>query len=266
MLYDPITKALLTKFGGLSMTGFYEMASRMILQLRALLVTANQVLVPTIADLQEKNPELIQSVYKSSYRLLFYLALPLFLVIVALTPIISEIWIGHYEGRFVLFAILLAVGWFLNTLTAPAYFANLGIGELRWNTIGHVVIGVLNTGLGLFLGILYGGKGVVIAWVFSLIIGSHIITVSYHLRHKIPIGELLPQENISIGLASVVGLFAAMLLYYQLHLLWSLPALTALIFVVFCAIMVVPLWLHPMRKRLFEWVTNNLLKARIEGA
>lgn len=103
MLYDPITKALLTKFGGLAMTGFYEMANRMILQFRALLVTTNQVLVPTIADLKEKNPEIIQKVYSDSYRLLLYIALPLFSLTITFTPIISQVWIGYYEATFVLF-------------------------------------------------------------------------------------------------------------------------------------------------------------------
>jgi len=60
ILYDPITKALLSKFGGLSMLGYYEMASRLVQQFRALIVSANQVIVPTIADLKEKTPERIQ--------------------------------------------------------------------------------------------------------------------------------------------------------------------------------------------------------------
>ena len=68
MLCDPITKALLSKFGGLSMVGYYEMASRMVGQFRALIVSANQVLVPAIADLKEKTPERIHSVYQTSYQ------------------------------------------------------------------------------------------------------------------------------------------------------------------------------------------------------
>ena len=259
MLYDPITKALLTKFGGLSMTGFYEMASRMILQVRALLVTANQVLVPTIADLQERKPELIESVYKSSYHLLFYLALPLFLIIVAFTPIISELWIGRYESLFVLFAILLAIGWFLNVVNAPAYFANLGVGELKWNTISHIIIGLLSGGLGLLLGSLYGGKGVVVGWVISLITGSNIITVSYHLRHKIPIRELLTREDIGIGLVGVVGLSICLLLYYRMNSKLTLLGMSALSSVIFSSIVIVPFLRHPMRRRLTEWVTNELL-------
>ena len=44
MLYEPVTKWLMSYFGGLAMTGYYEMASRMVAQFRAIPVAANQVL------------------------------------------------------------------------------------------------------------------------------------------------------------------------------------------------------------------------------
>ncbi len=83
MFYDPVTKVLLSKFGGLSMVGFYEMASRMIKQFRELIISANQVLVPAIADLKEKTPNKIQSIYLTSYQLIFYLSIPLYSLIIA---------------------------------------------------------------------------------------------------------------------------------------------------------------------------------------
>lgn len=260
MLYDPITKWLLTRFGGLAMVGYYEMASRMILQFRALIVSANQVLVPAIADLQEKKPEIIRVVYRDSYRLLIYLALPLYSIIIACTPVISKLWIGHYEGTFVLFTILLAAGWFLNTLNSPAYFVNLGIGELRWNTISHIVIGVLNGGLGLLWGKLYGGIWVVIAWVFSLAAGSSIIILAYHLRHKIPLSELLPRESRMTTLACVISMLIALMIYYPAHHLFSIITVSSLVLLSFLAIVALPLWLHPMRKRLIGWIGQYLLK------
>jgi len=168
ILCDTITKVLLSKFGELSMVGYYEMASRVIIQFRALIVSASQVLVPVIADINERTPKKIQSIYITSYQLLFYLALPLYSLIIISMPIISDLWMGHYERIFVLFATFLAIGWFLNMLNAPSYFANLGTGELRWNITSHIVMALLNVSLGFLLGFFYGGVGVVIAWVISL--------------------------------------------------------------------------------------------------
>jgi len=75
-LREPITKALLAKFGGLSMTGYYDLASRWVVTIRELIVQANQVLIPAISHLRERDPESIPAVYRESYRLVFFLAFP----------------------------------------------------------------------------------------------------------------------------------------------------------------------------------------------
>jgi len=265
MFYDPVTKALLSKFGGLSMVGYYEMASRMVHQFRALIVSANQVLVPAIADLKERTPEKIQSVYLISYQLLFYFALPIYSLIIICTPLISELWIGHYERIFVIFGALLAFGWFLNTISAPAYFANLGIGELRWNVIGHITIGLLNASLGLLLGLFYDGIGVVVGWVFSLALGSSLIYLSYHSKHRISLNELLPkQSRIAIATCSIC-IFSAFMLQQELDHILNAFLLNSIICLLFSGVILVPLWFHPLRKRLTGWVTNELLNRKAEA-
>jgi O-antigen/teichoic acid export membrane protein len=257
MLYDPITKGLLTKYGGLSMTGYYEMANRMVLQLRSLLVAATQVLFPAIAELNEKNSETIYSLYKNSYRILLYIALPFFSAIVAFTPIISHLWIGYYEGSFILFSVVLSFSWFFNTLVGPAYFANLGIGELAWNTVGSVLTAVLNLVLGVILGGLWGGIAVVIAWVLSLITGNLVTLVSYHRKNKIPVSDFFPRENIGIGLASVAVLAISLLVYRLLIDKLSLLGISGVTVFATMAIIAFPLWQHPMRKRLVEACLNR---------
>ena len=259
MFYDPLTKALLSKFGGLSMVGYFEMASKMIQQLRLLIVSANQVLFPAIANLKEKIPEKIQSVYLTSYQLVFYLALPLFSLIIVCTPIISVLWIGYYESIFVTFGILLAIGWFLNTLSAPAYYANLGIGELRWNVVGYIVILLLNAILGFLLGVSHGGIGVVIAFVVSLAFGGSIIYFSYHIKHKIPLIELLPKASKLIIIACLISVISTLIIQNRLNHSLNIIEINSIIILVFSAIVFIPFWLHPMRRRLVGWLTNELL-------
>jgi O-antigen/teichoic acid export membrane protein len=257
MFYDPITKALLSKFGGLSMVGYYEMANRMVQQFRALIVSANQVLVPAIADLQEKTSGKIQSVYLTSYQLLFYLALPLYSLIIICAPIVSQIWIGHYEGIFVFFATVLSIGWFLNTLNAPAYFAYLGIGNLSWNVVSHIAIALLNAGLGFLLGIFYGGIGVVVALVISLALGSSIIYLSYHIKYKIPLIELLPKASRIILIVCLIGVLTTLIIQNKFTV--NTMTLNSISIFIFSIILFIPFWLHPMRRRLMGWVNSELL-------
>lgn len=259
MLYDPVTKALLSRFGGLSFVGYYEMASRMVQQFRSLIVSANQVLVPAIADLQERTPGRIHSVYLTSYQLIFYLALPLYSLIVVSMPLISDLWIGHYEGVFVISGVLLAIGWFLNTLAGPAYFSYLGIGKLRWNVAGYLAIAFLNAGLGLLSGILYGGVGVVIAWAASLSLGSSIIYFSYHINYKIHLSELIPKASRPIIAVCMAGLLSTYLLQLKLdHIL----SVNILFISMFSILVFIPSWIHPMRKRLTGWVNSELLNKK----
>ena len=265
MLYEPVTKALLSRFGGLSMVGYYEMANRMIKQLRALIVSANKVLVPAIANLQERNPNFVQKIYKDNYDLMLYIALPFFSIIIIVIPLISKIWLGHYEAVFVIFSFLLAMNSFINILSVPAYFSYLGIGELKWNTLGHVTIAIANLGLGFVFGYFYGGIAVVIAWILSSIIGSVIIAVSYHFRYKIPLSELIPTQNRKIVIACMFSIFVTFLLYHQFGRYFNFITLTTFILLVSFAIIIPFIWYHPMRKRLISLFTNELLNRSNKG-
>jgi len=257
MFYDPVTKGLLSKFGSLSMVGYYEMASRMVQQFRALVVSANQVLFPAIADLKEKSPEKIASVYQTSYQLLFYISVPLFSLIIVSLPLISQLWIGYYERIFVIFGSLLAVGWFLNTLNAPAYFVNLGIGELRWNVVSHVAIALLNAVLGLIFGVYFRGNGVVIAWVISLALGSSLIYLPYHIKHKIPLTDLLPRESRLLIAVSILGVVFITAIQGKMIYMIIIPA-------IFTVTILIILWFHSMRIRLIGWVSDELVSRKPE--
>jgi hypothetical protein len=113
--------------------------------------------------------------------------------------------------------------------------------------------------MGYVLGVSFGGLGVVIAWVFSLSLGSCIVYVSYHLKFKIPLGKLLPETSRVIILACISGLFAGFILRYKLDHYFNTVTLNVFIIIAFVIIVFVPFWIHPMRKRLVQWVTEELL-------
>jgi len=262
MLCDPITKVFLGKFGGLSMVGYFDMANKMLQQFRALIVSANQVLVPAIAGLQETTPKKIHSVYLTSYRLLFYLSFPLYSLAIISLPTISRIWIGRYEGVFVVFGTMLGIGWLLNILNAPAYFSYLGIGDLRWNVISHLTAGLLNAGLGYTLGTAYGGIGVVWGWVVSLALGSSVPYVAYHLSFGIPLRELVPRASRMLMGVCCTGVLLENVISHRFGRVIDPLALNGALVGVFAVMVVTVLWLHPMRKQLFGWVRNEMVKTK----
>ena len=258
MLFEPTTKALLSKFGGLTAAGYYEMATRMVQQVRNILVSANQVLVPTIADLQERDGERVLTLYRVSYRVMMYFSLPSLAGLVAAIPVISEWWLGRYEPNFVRFAILLAIAWFINTISAPAYFAGVGTGQLRWNLMGHVTVAVLNLCLGVVLGVSWGAVGVVVGAVTALTVGSLVTALKYHAQQGLPLKDLFPIESAGLAAGSVITATVAFVIYDLLrvgrHL--DLRLVTGLVAVAVLFPLTWLVWRHPLRERLVAWALN----------
>ncbi len=241
MMYEPVTKLLIGHFGGLAVTGYYELANRMILQLRTLLVAGNQVLVPVIAEAQEKEGKGSLTLYHQSYRITVLLSIPFFCLLVALMPAISVLWIGHYVSEFVVPAIILAVAWWVNAISVPAYFSYLGKGELRWPVVGHLLNAVANVFLGLLFGKFLGGIGPVIGWALALSIGSCFLLVKYALEQQIPLASLIPKDMIPILLVSLFVAITGLSVYFITD-----SAISESLFV-FLLLPIIFMMLHPLR-------------------
>jgi len=250
MLVDPVTKALMAKFGGLSSVAYYEMANRMVTQFRSLLVSANQVVVPKVANLHENTPEAIRKLYLDSYRVIFFLAIPLFAGVIAVTPLASELWIGHYEQDFIVYATILSSIYWFNTLTGPAYFVNLGTGSMYWNTWAFVVIALMNVVLGYLLGVVWGGVGVALGYGMAMLIGSSLIILGYHRDHHISLVELFPYESKPLFITCGIGLVAGWAVLSFLEVPNGFLAKAGLSLAI-CIFVIIPVfWMHPLRKKI----------------
>lgn len=250
MLVDPVIKALMTKFGGLTPMAYFEMANRMVAQFRALPIAANQVVVPQVATLHENAPEDIGKVYLDSYRAIFFLALPMYAGLVAVAPLVSELWIGHYEQDFVTYAALVTMAYLINTLAGPAYFVNLGTGHLRWNTWSFVVTAALNGMLGYWLGSALGGTGVVWGYALGTVAGSALVIVGYHRDQGMPFTLMLPAESRALLMACCLGLAATWISFDFLGTLMG-PLAQAALSSAACAAVILPmLWVHPLGERI----------------
>lgn len=190
LLTEPLAKGLLSYFGNLTAVGYFEMANRLVGQVRALLVSANQVLVPYYSKVSESSRGSVKVVYMQNLDLVIFLGSLAFSTLVAMLPLISQLWIGRLDPQFLLFATMLAAGWFINTLAVPAYFANLGLGRLAPNILGHASITISMVPLAMLGGILAGAAGSATAWPLSLILGTCVIVASFHHAEGLPIRNL----------------------------------------------------------------------------
>ena len=247
LLFEPLTRWFVSSFGGLSAAAWFEFANRMVFQLRALITAAHQSIVPRIAELKELQPAVLDQVYVRSFRVILFLVLLLLPVLIAAVPLVSWLWIDAFEPVFVTFAVILGIGWFLNLLSNPAYFAYMGIGTLRWNVVGRITIGVLNGAFGWALGMFFGGTGVIVGFTLALVLGSFVTTAAYQREYNISVDFVRNPHSKRLCAVGLVGLAA----------LWVVSTLVGPSFWIAIAAplvlglaLTVPAWQHPARREI----------------
>lgn len=190
LVFDPVTKALLGYFGGLVSVGHYELASKLLGQIKNLITLPNQVIIPIIARKEKATKAGYLDLYKLNFSILLSITAPIYGVVVLSMPAISEFWIGAYSSIFVSYSIILAAGFFINGLSNPAYYYSIGRGELGVNIVTHIIIAIINLFLGGILGFFWGGVGVVTGWSISLVVGSLYLILKTQKLNEIQTGDV----------------------------------------------------------------------------
>lgn len=247
MLFDPLTKAMLARYGGVGAVGYFEMASQLVTRVRALIVSANQVVVPLIASVYQHDVRHLEKIFNFSMELLFLVIGPIFALLILWSPLISELWLGTRDEKFTAYVTILSIAWGFNVIAGPAYFANQGTGKIGWNSASHVWIGVANVLLGWSLGKIFGAWGVLSAMAIALVSGSLVILLSYCTNIKDRKHWRLSWQALLVMLVSITIVMLSEDLYLfsqpfdgaiQLLILIFLPSL----------VLGLCLWMHPFRK------------------
>ena len=207
MSFEPITKALLSKYGGLAMVGYYEMASRLVTQLRGLIVSANQVIIPVVADAKETNESYVKELYVKTFSIVLLFDIVLITGIIITSPIVSFLWIGKIVPFFLFAVVLNSIVAFFNIISNPAYFSCLGEGKLNWLIYSYLAISIINPVLGYFLGIFFGGYGVILGWNIAFLIGSLLVLISYHASNNISLTILISKYDLLFMISAISTIF-----------------------------------------------------------
>ena len=259
-LFEPTTKILMGRYGGLSAAGYFEMAQRMVVNLRALLVESNRVIVPVYAAMGSYEID-APVLYVRHARNLLFVVIPVFAAFLAMTPAICEVWVGDFRPQFVIMSVWLTFAWFLNTVSAPAYFAYLGQGRLLSITVGHIVMGAMNILAGFFLGKYFGWHGVLAAFVCSLVLGSIIPVWAYHIEHRIKSFQVFSTPDmISAGVCFGSALITLIIYCSTIDLYtvdkWVRVSVSSIMMFMVSA---ATIWCHPLRKHIIKMGTSSFL-------
>ncbi len=247
LLFDPLTKALMAHFGGVASAGYFEMAGQVVLKARTVIVAANQAIVPYVASMAENAPAKVADLYRRNMNVLAFVALPTFALLFAWSGGISWLLTKAYSANFVFLMGMLGIAWLCNIFASPAYFANMGTGEVGWNTLSHLIMGILNAGLGWLFGSHYGANGVALAYAVALIAGSGFLVGIYQHRSRLGLRCGFARNQVGLLAACLVVTIAGWL--EPLGSQRGKPSVHALGLLLPPLILGLALWLHPMRRQ-----------------
>jgi O-antigen/teichoic acid export membrane protein len=249
LLFDPLTKFLMARFGGPQAVGYFEVANQVIAKVRSVILSANQVIVPQTAAIGEQDADSIKSLYAWSLRLTTFVSLPTYALLLASANLISALVFKSDSPEFAFFFSVSILGWAANTFAIPAYFVNLGTGAVGQNLAQHVLMGVANLALGLALGALFFASGVVVAYAVSLALGGVFLVGVFQRRRGVHLGDLALRDHTPLLAVSLAVAVAAALASEIIG--YARPYLGGILVVAVAAlVLVVPVWLHPLRKEL----------------
>lgn len=218
LLGEPVAKVIIGHFGGLAILGFFEMANRFVGQVRLLLASANQVLVPYFTKLSETTKDGVTLSYVRNVRTMTLAGSILFSVVGVTLPFIGSIWVGKDVDIFVTVGLLLCVGWFVNLLSVPAFFANVSAGHLHINLFGQIATGLASAAVGVAVGF-YFGVASVVGWPVGLVSGAVVVMWLSHRRQRLSIAAVFDIRSVAplvLGSAVVVvGILSSRWLFPQ---------------------------------------------------
>lgn len=238
LLYDPITKAILSKFGGLDFVAIFEMCTKLVKQVRSLASGVLQNVVPKIATLSVTQPVAkINEAYLKINRINTILLFFSVVLIIPFSGMFSQLLLGTVDNTFIWVLNFLVIGWGINSLNIPAYMVNLGTGDLKWNVISHLVIGILNLLLCFLIGYLFeNGLYIILSWIVALVLGSLIIIIEYHNRNKLKLSIIF--DEVFFKLLGFFGVLIGLnyLLSNSIDSIWLSAGITAVLLLVYFAL------------------------------
>ncbi|QXP94875.1 lipopolysaccharide biosynthesis protein [Methylococcus capsulatus] len=210
---DPMIRLLASHFGGLSSVAVVELASRLIMIVRGVIISLGQILVPAFARLSAEGAVNAAALYRDASRLFLLASIPAFSLMLSAAPAMEPILFGRPESRFVPFIWILSAAWFANTLASSAYFLLHGRRQLRPLFWSHLIMTAGAFAAGNLGGLLAGIHGALIGVAAAFVASAvYLIRKATHIIRQ-PSGywtviladrkALLPLAAASLAVAAI---------------------------------------------------------------
>lgn len=202
--FDPVVRFLLLRFGGAEAAGLYEIAYRLVIQLRSVLVASTQVIVPRLTSERARGAAGGMAAIAKLTASLLRLAGPALWGILVVLPLLSAAMIESVDVELMNYGLALTLAWLVNAVAVPAYYGNFVDGALRVNRTSHAIMLIAAAVLGAPAGVYFGALGVVIATSLAIALGSAFILASRR-RDLAAMAIAVTRSDYAVNLIGLVG-------------------------------------------------------------
>lgn len=186
--YDPITKYFLLQTSSLGFIAKFEIINRLINQIRLLIISSNQTLLPNLLgnDIRGDENQFFVKVFIQNVKV----ACISFSLLILAIPVFEWFFFREVTLVFSAISVLLGIGVLVNIFSVVFYFYYLANARLNKPLGSHIIIGAINFFLPLFYSFLIkwfavndmvSGLIVVGIWSIALIAGSVFLIREYKL-------------------------------------------------------------------------------------
>jgi O-antigen/teichoic acid export membrane protein len=166
LLFEPLVKFAFSFSGGPTQVAYYELASRIITQIRGLVVAASIPLIPAIASLGEADMHRREELLNRATTVTSFAAIGAAAVSICLMPFVSFLVLGSLSERLVYLSIPLIFAWSIHLPSVPIYLAAQTDGRMRWNVLSHLILA-----LAVLVGLALSNTGLNSAVLVSVVVG-----------------------------------------------------------------------------------------------
>lgn len=207
VLLDPLTRVAVTYYGGTAGAGHYEVAARLVLQLRTVIVAGFQAGLPRLVKLGTLNGDRAAQVTGQTYRAGLSVAVAAFTMAVLMGPFVYEFVLGYVPPLGMRFFVMLCAGWCVNAVSAPFFFNLLAKRRVAALWLSSGVMALVNVALIGVLGRLFGEQGVVASLALAIATGS-MVTIVAARRSDVAVPRWIHGPELLLLSVSVVTIAA----------------------------------------------------------
>lgn len=208
LLSDPLARVLIASSGGVVAAGHYELALKLMQQLRSVFVAAIQPLVPQVAALSHSDGN-VRSLIVRSVRLAAVAGMVFVAIAVIVAPLYAHVMVKPFSPEIVIYSILLGAGYGVNLIAVPLFFGGVARGVMRWNLGSQFVMAGCIGVIGGIFAMVMGGTGVIVGQLAGLLAGAAMVGVGNAKVLEVT-ADLRRQAGLLAGSVLIICLIAAL--------------------------------------------------------